>query len=884
MLRTRVTAIERHGLQLEPGVAQRLERGFAAQARQFVRKGSAGVFFKNVADAAQRDTERVAQVVERDRTPVVFTQKAQGARRHGVRNGVGIGGLPRTHAAQGREYARGCDLAAPHHTVEQFCATASAALEIEVHATQRGLAEQAEDVVVIHTEQREFAGHGASRKPQPVRDFLREDIVRGKDRGRRSKAREFARETLQSDAAAGFPSLRHAVFEPRATTRGREHSLRGDEYETLESGGEQVLRRDAPDLDLLVHHSRAARDVLRLLRKHHGHAEILDILGEPPVPVRDGDYAVAAPILRQGARDGLVPAWCIEYPSLLMRDLGDAGEKALFPITADDHDAATTLATFFWHDAELHKKADFKHKKALHCFGENGGSGDRHRPMNPIRIPSRRAFAAMLPAAFALAGLLGQTIRAEVVDSDRDFIHPHGRTKIQRELEERGYGMFIHYGPNTFNQIEWSDGKLPVSSVNPTDLDPDSWIRTAKEAGFRHVVLVTKHHDGYCNWPTRYTDYSVLSSPVKRDVVGEVSAACKKYGVKLGLYYSLWDRHEPTHAEKDPEKYVQFMRNQLTELLVNYGPVCEIWFDGGWAKKEADWNIPSIYKLIHELQPGCAVTVNHTIGIRHGGGTGAPLNMAEGDHIRFWPVDFATKDPNIARLDHPKYFEHGGELHYLPFEHTICISDRWNWFQKNDITPARPVDELEECFYWMTGGNNALLINLPPDTTGRLRENEVKNILALADRLGIRGGDKPLPKRGPNLVLGAKTTPATAARAVDTSLETAGGLDTPAGTIEITPEKPITFDRISLVERAGMKNLGDGFSKERTYRIQKFTIEAKVDGVWKPLHAGATVGATLGIRVPLTTAEALRVNCLEASGKPEFDNIGVFDSRDSGLR
>ena len=489
-----------------------------------------------------------------------------------------------------------------------------------------------------------------------------------------------------------------------------------------------------------------------------------------------------------------------------------------------------------------------------------------------------------LSALFAAAIAPVAAFAATVPDSDLDFVPAHGRTKIQRELEARGYGMFIHYGPNTFNQLEWSDGSLPASSVNPTDLDPDSWIKTAKDAGFRHVVFVTKHHDGYCNWPTKQTDYSMLSSPVKRDVVGEVAAACKKYGVKLGLYYSLWDRHEPAHNDKDPEKYVRFMRAQLTELLSNYGPVCEIWFDGGSKKKETDWNIPSLYKLIHELQPGCAVTVNHTVGVRHGGGIGQPKDFAEGDHLRYWPVDFATKDPAIARTDNPKFFEHAGELRYMPFEHTICISDRWNWFQKKDITPARSVDELEECFYWMTGGNNALLINLPPDRTGRLRENEVQAVLGLADRLGIRGGAKPLPKRGPNLVERAAITPASAVAAVDTRLDTAGGLAEKTGVIEITPAAPVTFDRLSLAEHADMKDLGDGFSMERAFRIQKFRIEAKVGGEWKPIHAGTTVGATLSLRVPRTTASAIRVNITEASDKPSFDNVGVFDSAQFGVR
>jgi alpha-L-fucosidase len=144
---------------------------------------------------------------------------------------------------------------------------------------------------------------------------------------------------------------------------------------------------------------------------------------------------------------------------------------------------------------------------------------------------------------------------------------------LQLTQVKRGYGMFIHFGINTFNETEWSDGTLPVSSYNPTALDCDQWIKAAKEAGFRYVILVTKHHDGFCLWNSQYTAYDVASSPVTTDVVGAVARACKKYGIELGLYYSLWDRHEPTHNNPDPGVYVQYMKHQLTELLTNYGPV-----------------------------------------------------------------------------------------------------------------------------------------------------------------------------------------------------------------------------------------------------------------------------------------------------------------------
>lgn len=130
---------------------------------------------------------------------------------------------------------------------------------------------------------------------------------------------------------------------------------------------------------------------------------------------------------------------------------------------------------------------------------------------------------------------------------------------IQQQLQERGYGMFVHFGMNTFINQEWSEGVEPASTYNPTELDCDQWVRVARDAGFRYVLLVTKHHDGFCLWDSKYTDYDVASSPVKTDVVKEVSEACRKYGLKFAVYYSLWDRHEPSYKSKNFNKYVKYM-------------------------------------------------------------------------------------------------------------------------------------------------------------------------------------------------------------------------------------------------------------------------------------------------------------------------------------
>ena len=455
--------------------------------------------------------------------------------------------------------------------------------------------------------------------------------------------------------------------------------------------------------------------------------------------------------------------------------------------------------------------------------------------------------------------------------------------------------MFIHFGINTFNEIEWSYGKLPVASYNPTALDCDQWIRVAKEAGFRHVVLTTKHVDGFCLWDSAVTEYDVAASPVKTDIVAEVAKACKKYGVKLGLYYSLWDAHEPSQA-KDMPRYVEYMKTQLTELLTRYGPVCEFWFDAPWATPaDSDWQYPELRALIGKLQPDCAVTVNHTVlhatKPRH---PSLPVDFIHGSKLRFWPVDFRTKDPDLVRSDDPKiYTAPDNSLVYLPFEHTVCISDLANWFQKKAIRPARTADELKALYYWCTANDNVLLVNIPPDQTGQLRANEVEAALVTADLLGIRGGEAPLPAAPLNQALGvvaesdSTTGPEGAASlSVDTRLEGSSwrSAATPA-MVTLTPASPFRFDRIVLHEFFTVKDLGDKFSQLREFAVQKFAIETRQEGEWKVIHEGETIGAVQTIRFPtLQNAEQLRVRIITASRPAGLRLIEVSNSSARKLR
>lgn len=457
---------------------------------------------------------------------------------------------------------------------------------------------------------------------------------------------------------------------------------------------------------------------------------------------------------------------------------------------------------------------------------------------------------------------------------------------------ERGYGMFIHFGINTFNEIEWSKGNLPVSSYNPTNLDCDQWVKVAKEAGFRYVILITKHHDGFCLWDSQYTEYDVAASPVKTDVVAEVAKACKKYGIKLGLYYSLWDRHEPSY--KDELAYKDYMKNQLGELMTNYGAICELWFDGGWDKKEKAWHLQEIYDFVKEKQPNCLITVNHTIGFPKGEGKKSiidPKDFKEGDPIRYFPVDFRIKDPNLARWDDPKLYKYQDKTYYLAFEHTLCLSDRWNWFQKKNVLEARPLDELEELFYWCTANNNVMIINIPPDLTGKIRANEKKRIFELADRLGIKGGKKPLPSGAINLTFGQKVKATsespnqTASKAIDTSLETYWEATDSVADLEIEFDKKVEFDRISIFENAVMKDLGDNFSKIRTFKIKEFELQYYSNGNWTTFYKEDFIGATKIIKLPnVITAEKIKLKILKSDGAPSISHFAVANSSTRGNR
>ncbi|HET9571547.1 MAG TPA: alpha-L-fucosidase [Bacteroidales bacterium] len=480
---------------------------------------------------------------------------------------------------------------------------------------------------------------------------------------------------------------------------------------------------------------------------------------------------------------------------------------------------------------------------------------------------------------------------------EAQVIVPSDKPNVTQKLQlKRGYGMFMHFGVNTFAGVEWSDGSLPATMYHPTALDCDQWVKVARDAGFRYVILTTKHHDGFCLWDSQFTTYDVASSPVKTDVVAAVAKACKKYDIGFALYYSLWDRHEPSYKSKDFSNYVDYMINQLTELFTNYGPICELWFDGSWDRPVKDWELDRVYRAVKKLQPNCAIGTNLTIVQKEGENNLVIPDLMTVDNkyvVQYFPTDFRLWDPNIAHLKDKKQYMHQGESYYLPFEHTICLSKEWTWFQKPNPGPTRDLDELEQLFNWTTSNNNVLVVNVPPDTTGQLTEQDANAVILLGKRLGIKK-NRPLPKNDRIISLSAEANATSvwennisdwgAKMAVD------GGMRTRWASSEIKSELVVklnpneSFNKIAIFEYQDVQKSNDPtdiFSTYRVNRIQSYTIDILVKDQWKTIYSdNRTMGDCKVIRFPgIYKTSEIRLRILKATAPPSIYEFNVIHTK-----
>ncbi|MDA3961929.1 MAG: alpha-L-fucosidase [Planctomycetota bacterium] len=295
-------------------------------------------------------------------------------------------------------------------------------------------------------------------------------------------------------------------------------------------------------------------------------------------------------------------------------------------------------------------------------------------------------------------------------------------TPQQLAWQRAEFGIFCHFGINTFFGKEWSDGTLPASGFNPNVLDATQWARTIKQAGAHYAILTAKHHDGFCLWPTSTTDYSVACSPWRDghgDVVREFVDACRAEGIKPGLYLSPWDRNHPSY--QDAAAYDAVYCQQLTELCCNYGELFELWFDGAGSEGRVyDWH--RIMAVAEAHQPNAAIFNMGKPSIRWIGNE----DGLAADPVSYHVTDihasaFHANDPGTV-LD--------GKV-YLPPECDVAIRRNWFW-QEDDLDTLKSVDHLLAIAYRSIGLGCNLLLNVPPDRNGLISTEDRERLLSFS--------------------------------------------------------------------------------------------------------------------------------------------------------
>ena len=429
----------------------------------------------------------------------------------------------------------------------------------------------------------------------------------------------------------------------------------------------------------------------------------------------------------------------------------------------------------------------------------------------------------------------------------------------------RELGLFVHFGVNTYTNREWGDGTEDPRIFDPTKLDTAQWARAARAGGFRTMILTAKHHDGFCLWPSRYTEHSVKNSPWrggKGDVVREFVDAARAEGLQVGLYLSPWDRHEPSYG--DSPRYNDHYVNQLTELLTRYGPLTEVWFDGAngegpnGKKQVYDWE--RIHRTVRTLQPQALMFSDAGPDIRWIGnekGIAGDPNWCTVDPAAV-PAPGVSGPGVIESLQH-------GDPHgtvWRPGEADVSIRPGWFWHpSQND--EVRSVDNLMELYFSSVGRNANLLLNVPPTREGLFHPTDVARLAGF--------GERRRRMLETDLARGAKADTSSAARVVDGDPETwwSPAAGPGAGWVELTLARPATFDVVSLQEP-----IAHGQSVER------HEVQAWGGGEWKPIASGTTIGHRRLHGVPPTTAEKLRVRVESSLDAPRLRAVELY--RDGG--
>ena len=454
---------------------------------------------------------------------------------------------------------------------------------------------------------------------------------------------------------------------------------------------------------------------------------------------------------------------------------------------------------------------------------------------------------------------------------------PYGVTPSERQLawHQLEYYMFVHFSINTFTGKEWGYGDEKESVFNPTGLDCRQWAETASKAGMKGIIITAKHHDGFCLWPSEFTEYSVKNSPWKNgkgDILKELRAACDEFGLKLGVYLSPWDRNNSIYGTQE---YITYYRNQLKELLTLYGDIFEVWFDGanggdgyyGGAreirkidnKTYYDW--ANTHNLVRELQPNAVMFSDAGPDVRWVG------NESGMGSLTNWCL--LDKDDMYPGGDFAKILGEGHEngKYWVPAEVDVSIRPGWFYHQSQDSLVRTP-ENLLKLYYSSVGRNSNLLLNVPPDRRGLLNEKDVEALIGFRElrekefavELAKLKNVKASAYRGRNykplnITDGNSETYWT----VDDSKHT--------GYFIIELEQPLDVNIILIQEYI---KLGQ--------RVQEYSVDAFIDNEWKRVVDGTTIGYKVIRKFPTITTEKIRVNIAKSKACPVISNVELFNA------
>ncbi|MFJ9537398.1 alpha-L-fucosidase [Streptomyces sp. NPDC101225] len=494
-----------------------------------------------------------------------------------------------------------------------------------------------------------------------------------------------------------------------------------------------------------------------------------------------------------------------------------------------------------------------------------------------------------LPAAAAATAVPADRSRIPVSpdDTPNDLVRKASQvrpTARQIAWQSLGRTAFLHFGVNTFTGLEWGTGDEDPDVFQPTGLDTDQWARALRDGGFQLAILTVKHHDGFVLYPSRYTGHTVASSSWRGgrgDVLRSFAASMRRHGLKVGVYVSPADENQylhgvyangsartartiPTLVEGDdrtPDRFYRLdatdygahMLNTLHEVLTEYGPVDEVWFDGAQGRippgtvEDYDWD--SWYTLVRALAPDAAIAVTgpdlRWVGNESGLARENEWSVVPVKENRYGRTDWAlsydtpdegSRDALVTAQPATDY------LQWWPAECDVSIRD--GWFYHADQLP-KSVDTLTEIYFGSVGRNAVLLLNVPPDTDGRLHATDVARLRAFRARI-----EDELPE---DLARGARVTGSSRERTVDLG----------AGR---------EVDRIRLAEdiRHGQ-------------RIEGCVVEAYRDGAWREVARAGTVGASRILLLPAPVrARRWRLRITAARGAVRLDRFQLYRSRIQG--